>query len=228
METFILLATLFFAALAAVAAAAAARWEWLGLSQHVWRYKTVYTDPGQGNRVDVTAHAEGAGLFYNVRAGIYGPAVKQAGDWQQASAMARGSDPFELTAFLDSAEKGDAWVEIRWITFRPRREHGERINLNTGEFQEWKWLWRSLRVNPRPGDRRWKMWPHRTRGEWRTARKSPRAQIPTEGTGIESLTQPWLELAPGNIDVSELPPEIMEKGDSTGVTDSDDTPPKAG
>lgn len=219
--------TLIAASVAAVAAIFAARWEWLDRPERVWRYRSVYTNPNLGSRVRVVVHADGTGLFFNARAGIYGRGVKRAGDWQQANAMARGADPFELTAYLDSPEKGPAWVEVRWITFRPRREHGERINLHTREFQEWKWFWRSLSVKPRPGDPWWKMWPHRTEGDWVTVRKSPRAQIPTEGTGIESLNQSLPELPPGKVDVSELPSEVIEKGSDVEVTDPDGMPPKA-
>lgn len=186
METAILVATLIFAAVAAVAAVFAARWEWLDRPQHAWRYRRRYQNLDQTGRVSIQVLVEGTALFHNVLAGTYGPGVTASDGWKRENAMVRGSDPIELSATILPPEKGDAWVEVRWITFRPSRQYGERVNLHTNEFQEWKWRWPSLRVRPRPGEPWWKAMPHRTSGGWKAVRKSPRAEIPTEGTGLES------------------------------------------
>lgn len=192
---------LVFSVIAAFASVIVARWEWYDRPRLVWRIRQFRPDQDRWPSHKAHVHADGsdAALAVEIRCvGYRGYELKD----DRRSRMIQGSDPLEVL-FEPYDDESDAFIEITWSSDRPRRRHGQRLNTATGEWEVWRWYWRSLRARRdraalRGPLRRWTRYIEfrlvRTRGRWVPIDARPLHDIPM--TVVNDPPRPEVEGSP--------------------------------
>jgi hypothetical protein len=180
---------LVFSVIAATASIIVARWEWFDRPQHDWRFQ-ITKDNSRPWTVEFEIHAEGTAVAVNVRTRLIGflDLTPSETKRHQSKPMTTGTEPIKMRLEFPSDEGDPAFVEIVWTTPRPLREHGRRWNGTTGDWQEWKWHWRSLRLRQSRAARQGRA---RLLGRFRGYRL-----VRTEGEWVPYVPRPIHEIPP--------------------------------
>ncbi|MEE2040077.1 hypothetical protein Q8791_22940 [Nocardiopsis sp. CT-R113] len=191
-----------FSVIAAVAGVIVARWEWLDRPKQRWvfdvgrsKLKEQKVPPNvtkfekidyetEAFNMSVTVRFVGDRAARHVRVypvGVHRIEAPNGDKSLRRSLITQGNDPLEVKFVVPplNHQKEDPYLEVRWITLRPLREHGHRIGLRRNhEYENWRWHWRSLRPRRRDGEGWWKFRLVRTQGQWVKERGHPLATIP--------------------------------------------------
>lgn len=182
--------TLVFAAIAAVASTVVARWGWVDRPQHGWNIRRTH-DPGVDEQTEAgatykrpkmtfTVRAVGTAVVHNVEVRAPGSlrcAPKSDSTMFQAS-MGVGSEPIVFDVWFSEKAESKVYIEIIWTRLRPYRAYGERVEVESLAWEEWRWHWGRVCLRRRPGGKWWTARPVRTSGGWVPMGGRARAEIP--------------------------------------------------
>lgn len=189
------LLTLAFSLLAALSASIAAGWMWLDRPHRSWRI-TVSRDLlkttkngnveklGIGSKEDshvatITLCATGTAILHDVDVRVCGADFTHIDVESSVDRMVPGGEPIRVDVDIPEASNGEAYLEVIWRRNRPRRMDGERMNLRSLSWSDWRWKWSSLRWVRQPGQPLHKGRWSRTKGLWVERYRPPRVPIPS-------------------------------------------------
>ncbi|MEV3993618.1 hypothetical protein AB0J57_32450 [Streptomyces sp. NPDC049837] len=131
-------------------------------------------------KMTFAVRAVGTAVVHNVEVRVPGTlGVQPEPDSTMFQAyMGAGSEPIVFDVWLPDKTESKVYVEIFWTRLRPYRECGERVEVESLDWQEWRWNWRCVCLRRTPGGKWWTTRPVRTSGDWVPMGGRERAEIP--------------------------------------------------
>src|SRR5690606_34416354 len=136
--------------------------------------------PRNRGQLTFTVRAVGTAVVHNVEVRAPGSlrcAPKSDSTMFQAS-MGVGSEPIVFDVWFSEKAESKVYIEIIWTRLRPYRAYGERVEVESLAWEEWRWHWGRVCLRRRPGGKWWTARPVRTSGGWVPMGGRARAEIP--------------------------------------------------